>query len=72
MRAKAQIDKKGADLQPSDMARHLGAHLCRCTGYVKILEAIDAVAKGKQFEPALSATVGGAGAKYEAGRVDAW
>ncbi len=67
MRAKAQIDKKGADLQPSDMARHLGAHLCRCTGYVKILEAIDAVAKGKHFEPALAATVGGAGAKYEAG-----
>jgi aldehyde oxidoreductase len=67
MRAKAQIDKKGADLQPSDMARHLGAHLCRCTGYVKILEAIDAVAKGKQFEPALAATVGGSGAKYEAG-----
>ncbi len=69
MRAKAQIDKKGPDLQPSDMARHLGAHLCRCTGYVKILEAIDAVAKGKQFEPALSATVGGSGAKYEAGEL---
>jgi aldehyde oxidoreductase len=69
MRAKAQIDKKGADLQPSDMARHLGAHLCRCTGYVKILEAIDAVAKGKQFEPALAATVGGSGAKYEAGQL---
>ena len=69
MRAKAQIDKKGADLQPSDMARHLGAHLCRCTGYVKILEAIDAVAKGKQFEPALAATVGGSGAKYEAGEL---
>ncbi|MEP7203253.1 MAG: molybdopterin cofactor-binding domain-containing protein [Ilumatobacteraceae bacterium] len=66
MRAKAQIDKKGADLQPSDMARHLGAHLCRCTGYVKILEAIDAVAKGKQFEPSLAATIGGSGAKYEA------
>ncbi len=69
MRAKAQIDKKGSDLQPSDMARHLGAHLCRCTGYVKILEAIDAVAKGKQFEPALAATVGGSGAKYEAGEL---
>ncbi len=69
MRAKAQIDKKGADLAPSDMARHLGAHLCRCTGYVKILEAIDAVAKGKQFEPALAATVGGAGARYEAGEL---
>ena len=47
MRAKAQIDKKGADLDRDDMARHLGAHLCRCTGYVKILDAIEAVAKGK-------------------------
>jgi len=69
MRAKAQIDKKGADLQPADMARHLGAHLCRCTGYVKILEAIDAVAKGKQFEPVLAATVGGSGARYEASQL---
>ena len=38
MRAKAQIDKKGADLTRDKMAPHLGAHLCRCTGYVKILD----------------------------------
>ena len=44
MRAKAQIDKKGAALKRDDMARHLGAHLCRCTGYVKVLDAIEAVA----------------------------
>ena len=55
MRAKAQIDKKGADLDRSDMARHLGAHLCRCTGYVKILDAIEAVAKGKRSSPRLAA-----------------
>src|SRR6476659_9417518 len=66
VRAKAQIDKKGADLTRQDMARHLGAHLCRCTGYVKILDAIEAVAKGKSFQPALGAGVGSAGAKYEA------
>ena len=66
MRAKAQIDKKGADLKRVDMARHLGAHLCRCTGYVKVLDAIEGVATGKTFEPALSDVVGGAGAKYEA------
>lgn len=66
MRAKAQIDKKGADLKRDDMARHLGAHLCRCTGYVKVLDAIEGVAMGKSFEPALSGKVGGAGAKYEA------
>ncbi|MDQ3468883.1 MAG: molybdopterin-dependent oxidoreductase, partial [Actinomycetota bacterium] len=66
MRAKAQIDKKGADLDRAAMAPHLGAHLCRCTGYVKILDAIEAVAKGKAFQPALGASVGASGAKYEA------
>jgi xanthine dehydrogenase molybdenum-binding subunit len=66
MRAKAQIDKKGADLKRDDMARHLGAHLCRCTGYVKVLDAIEAVACGKTFEPELAGAVGSAGAKYEA------
>jgi xanthine dehydrogenase molybdenum-binding subunit len=66
IRAKAQIDKKGADLAPHDMARHLGAHLCRCTGYVKILEAIDAVAKGKQLPVELGAEIGASGVKYEA------
>ena len=66
MRAKAQIDKKGADLQRADMARHLGAHLCRCTGYVKVLDAIEAVAAGTVCTPQLSGVIGGAGAKYEA------
>ncbi|MCU1503582.1 MAG: putative oxidoreductase iron-sulfur subunit/oxidoreductase molybdopterin-binding subunit, partial [Ilumatobacteraceae bacterium] len=66
MRAKAQIDKKGADLQRDDMARHLGAHLCRCTGYVKILDAIEAVAKGTVLDSALPGGVGTSGAKFEA------
>src|ERR1700683_4967865 len=43
MRAKAQVDRKGTELTREDMARHLGAHLCRCTGYVKILDAIETV-----------------------------
>ncbi len=66
MRAKAQIDKKGSTLTSKQMAPHLGAHLCRCTGYVKILEAIDAVAQGKTCAPKLSNEVGVSGAKYEA------
>jgi xanthine dehydrogenase molybdenum-binding subunit len=66
MRAKAQIDKKGSALTREGMAPHLGAHLCRCTGYVKILDAIGAVAQGTACAPALAAEVGGAGAKYEA------
>ncbi len=69
MRAKAQIDKKGADLRRDDMARHLGAHLCRCTGYVKVLDAIEAVAQGKELTPALARGVGESGAKYEAGEL---
>ena len=66
MRAKAQIDKKGDSLTKEGMAPHLGAHLCRCTGYVKIFDAIDAVAHGRTSEPSLAGTVGGSGAKYEA------
>ncbi len=66
MRAKAQIDKKGAGLTRDAMKPHLGAHLCRCTGYVKILDAIEAVAQGTTCAPALSGQIGGAGAKYEA------
>ena len=66
MRAKAQIDKKGADLQRDDMARHLGAHLCRCTGYVKVLDAIEAVARGTVVDPSLPGGIGTSGAKYEA------
>jgi len=60
VRAKAQIDKKGAALKREDMARHLGAHLCRCTGYVKILDAIETVAKGEN-KPVI--TTGGLGTR---------
>ena len=66
MRAKAQIDKKGDALTREVMAPHLGAHLCRCTGYVKILDAIEQVAQGEKAAPALGAEVGTSGAKYEA------
>src|SRR5262245_33291699 len=58
MRAKSQIDKKGPDLDRRAMAPHLGAHLCRCTGYVKILDAIESVAKGKPFEGCIGSGVG--------------
>jgi aldehyde oxidoreductase len=66
VRAKAQVDKKGSDLRREDMARHLGAHLCRCTGYVKILDAIDAVATGKEVALTSPGGVGSRGIKYEA------
>ncbi|MFM8994032.1 MAG: molybdopterin cofactor-binding domain-containing protein, partial [Actinomycetota bacterium] len=66
VRAKAQIDKKGAALKREDMARHLGAHLCRCTGYAKILEAIECVAKNDIPTMPPVAGIGTRTPKYEA------
>ena len=66
MRAKGQIDKKGSSLTKADMSRHLGANLCRCTGYVKVLDAIEAVAQGKKLQPVQPTGIGSSGMKYEA------
>ncbi|MGH9067124.1 MAG: 2Fe-2S iron-sulfur cluster-binding protein, partial [Acidimicrobiales bacterium] len=82
VRAKALLDKRGPELSRDDAARHLGAHLCRCTGYVKILDAIEILAAGSEqaaggepaagSEPAanpgarLPRGLGRRGARYEA------
>ena len=66
MRAKGQVDKKGAELTKADMAKHLGANLCRCTGYVKVLDAIEAVAKDQRPVASQPGGVGSSGMKYEA------
>ncbi|MDH4362559.1 MAG: molybdopterin-dependent oxidoreductase [Acidimicrobiia bacterium] len=66
VRTKSLVDRKGAGLTRDDAARHLGAHLCRCTGYVKILDAVEALAEGKTLEPARPGGVGSSGVKYEA------
>ena len=61
MRAKALLDKaadQGKVLDRDDVARHMGAHLCRCTGYVKILDAVEALATG---EVAVALPQGGIG-----------
>lgn len=66
VRAKALIDKKGPSLKREDIKRHLGAHLCRCTGYVKIIDAIETVARGASAPVHDSAVIGQRFAKYEA------
>lgn len=66
MRAKGQVDKKGDRLTKSDMAKHLGANLCRCTGYVKVLDAIEAVALNRPMVATQPGGVGSSGMKYEA------
>lgn len=69
MRTKSLLDKKGAALTREEASRHLGAHLCRCTGYVKILDAVEALAH--DTIPALGAPegVGTRGVKYEASQL---
>ena len=46
MRVKALIDRYGEKLTRDQASRHLGAHLCRCTGYLKILDAVQMLATG--------------------------
>jgi xanthine dehydrogenase molybdenum-binding subunit len=65
MRTAALVEKKGAALDRDTAARHLGAHLCRCTGYVKILDAIELLARGDTVAPEPLAGVGTSGTRYE-------
>ncbi len=65
VRTKALIDKKGDALTRDEASRHLGAHLCRCTGYVKILDAVEALARGDVPVVVQPRGVGTRGIKYE-------
>jgi xanthine dehydrogenase molybdenum-binding subunit len=65
VRTKALIDKKGPDLTREEASRHLGAHLCRCTGYIKILDAVEALARDEVPAVIQPRGVGTRGVKYE-------
>ena len=64
--AKALIDRKGDSLTREEASRHLGAHLCRCTGYTKILDAVEALASEETPVRIESGGVGSSGVRYEA------
>lgn len=49
MAAKAYLSNGGADDREA-IAETLGGHVCRCTGYVKILDAVEAAARGDEFD----------------------
>ncbi len=66
VRIKALLDRKGPGLTREMAARHLGAHLCRCTGYAKILDAVALLAAGETPVAQPGAGIGKPGAKYEA------
>ncbi len=65
VRTKALIDKNGADLTREQASRHLGAHLCRCTGYIKVLDAVEALAQDDIPVVVQPRGVGSRGIKYE-------
>ena len=67
VRAKALLDQKGKNLDRPTIQSRLGAHLCRCTGYTKIIEAVELLASGESIpEPTLPSGIGKNGVKYEA------
>lgn len=66
VRVKALLDEKGAALTGRGAAGRLGAHLCRCTGYSRIFEAIDLLASGAEPAPATGGGMGRRSVKYQA------
>ena len=66
VRVKALLDQKGSDLTKDVAAGRLGAHLCRCTGYTKIFDAVEMLAGGQIPALELPSGIGKSGVKYEA------
>jgi aldehyde oxidoreductase len=65
VRVAALLERKGADLDRDTAARNLGAHLCRCTGYVKILDAVELLARGETPELQPLGGIGTSGSRYQ-------
>ncbi|MXW42860.1 MAG: molybdopterin-dependent oxidoreductase [Acidimicrobiia bacterium] len=66
IRTKSLVDRKGSELTREEASRHLGGHLCRCTGYTKILDAVEMLAQGEMPKAEAPGGVGSRGIKYEA------
>ena len=54
MAAHAYVAKGGTDDHDA-ITEALGGHVCRCTGYVKIIDAVAAAARGDSFDLATTA-----------------
>jgi aerobic-type carbon monoxide dehydrogenase small subunit (CoxS/CutS family) len=47
--ATALIKRKGGPVEREEVVEALGGHYCRCTGYVKILDAVVAASRGERL-----------------------
>jgi len=65
MRTVALLDRP-EPVTRDQASRHLGGHLCRCTGYIKILDAVEDLANGLDPVPERPGGIGSRGVKYEA------
>ncbi|MEI8255790.1 MAG: molybdopterin cofactor-binding domain-containing protein, partial [Deltaproteobacteria bacterium] len=67
LRAKHLIDKNPNPTR-DEIARAIDGHLCRCTGYVKIIDAVELIAKARRGEeipaPVTDAHVGASFQRY--------
>jgi len=67
LRAKVLLDKN-PDPTRAEIAKAIDVHLCRCTGYVKIVDAIELMAKARRGEeipkPVTEGGVGASLARY--------
>jgi xanthine dehydrogenase molybdenum-binding subunit len=67
LRAKHLLDKNPNPTR-DEIARAIDGHLCRCTGYVKIIDAVELIAKGRRGEeipaPVTDARVGASFQRY--------
>jgi aerobic-type carbon monoxide dehydrogenase small subunit (CoxS/CutS family) len=46
MATEALVHRSGGEVSREEVLEALGGHLCRCTGYVKIVDAVQAAARG--------------------------
>ena len=56
--AHAYVTAGGSD-DPAEIQEALGGHVCRCTGYVKIIDAVAATARGSSFDLEVTAASAG-------------